>query len=45
MNSRAILGITLAAVFAFSMILAPAFAGGHLVITSKATKDTGQFLK
>ena len=34
MNSRAILGITLAAVFAFSMILVPAFAGGHIIIES-----------
>ena len=34
MNSRAILGVTLAAVFALSMIMLPAYAGGHLAIVS-----------
>ena len=32
MNSRAILGVSLAAVFALSMIMLPVYAGGHLAI-------------
>ncbi len=38
MNSRAILGVTLAAVFAVSMIMVPVFAGGHLIIESSEMK-------
>ncbi len=34
MNSRTILGVTLAAVFTLSMIMLPAYAGGHLAIVS-----------
>jgi len=38
MNSRAILGVTLAAVFAVSMIMVPVFAGGHIVVESSEMK-------
>ncbi len=34
MNSRAIWGVSLATVFALSMIMLPVYAGGHLVIES-----------
>jgi len=38
MNSRKILGISLGAVFALSMMIIPAFAGGHLAIVTTEVK-------
>jgi len=45
MNYRAILGISLAAVFAISMIMLPAYAGGHAVVTSATAEQKGGSLK
>lgn len=43
--TKAILGASLAAIFAISMIITPAFATGHLTITDSSAKITGQKLK
>ena len=40
MNNRAILGISLAAIFAVSMIMAPVYAAGHLAIESAEMKKS-----
>ena len=45
MTKRIILGTSFAAIFALSMILVPAFAGGHLQLTSASADITGQRLK
>ncbi len=47
MNTKTILGLSLAAVFVLSMVVAVplAEATGHLVITSKTTKNTGAVSK
>jgi len=42
MNSKTILGISFAAVFAVSMMMVPAFAGGHLVLEKVEVKDNGK---
>jgi len=41
MNSRVILGISIAAIFAVSMMLLPVSAGGHLAITGSTVYQTG----
>jgi len=45
MNSRAILGISLAIAFVLSAVLIPAFAGGHLVLTKTEVKVKNDLLK
>ena len=42
MNSRAIWGTSLAAVFVLSMIIVPAFAGGHVNLQTVEVKDKGK---
>ena len=39
------LGIALATVFTISMVLVPAFAGGHLIVTDLNVKDSGSVSK
>ncbi len=45
MNSRAILGISLALAFVLSAVLVPAFAGGHLALTNTEVKVKTDLLK
>jgi len=45
MNSKIILGISLAAVFAVSMVMLPAYAGGHAVVISATAAEKGGSLK
>jgi len=45
MNSRAILGISLALAFVLSAVLIPAFAGGHLALTKTEVKVKTDLLK
>jgi len=45
MNSRAILGISLALAFVLSAVLVPAFAGGHLALTKTEVKVKTDLLK
>ena len=44
-KTKTILGISLAAVFAVSMIMLPAYAGGHAVVTSATAEEKGGSLK
>jgi len=44
-NTKTILGISLAAVFAVSMMMLPAYAGGHAVVTSATADEKGGSLK
>ena len=43
--TKTILILAISAILVISMIMVPAFAGGHLVITSKATQNTGAVSK
>jgi len=45
MNSKAILGASIGMIFALSMIMAPAFASGHLTITDNDAETTGNVSK
>jgi len=45
MNSRAIFGVSLAAIFALSAVLIPAYAGGHLIIDKTEVKVKTDFVK
>jgi len=42
MNSKTILGISFAAVFAVSMMMVPVFAAGHVNLQKVEVKDTGK---
>jgi len=45
MNTKTILGLSLAAVFAVSMMMLPAYAGGHAVVISATAAEKGGSLK
>ena len=45
MNSRAIFGVSLAAIFALSAVLIPAYAAGHLIIDKTEVKVKTDFVK
>jgi len=45
MNTKTILGLSLAAVFAVSMMMLPAYAGGHNVVTSATADEKDGSLK
>ena len=44
-KTKTILGLSLAAVFAVSMMMLPAYAGGHAVVTSATADEKGGSLK
>ncbi len=45
MNTKTILGISFAAVFAISMMMLPAYAGGHAIVISATADEKDGSLK